>query len=444
MKFQSPRGTRDLLFEQAELFSGMEAVCARVFALYGYSPIRTPHFESVELFKRSIGEETDIVEKEMFVFEDPGGRQLALRPEGTAPAARAYIENGLYSRGDVTRLYYTGPMFRAERPQAGRYREFWQAGAECFGVKDPSADADVIALLDDLLKSMSSNERSFSIHLNSLGCSECRPKFRQALERFLQNHKDKLCEDCRRRMVKNPLRVLDCKIDADKFLKAPTPQEFLCGVCREHFERVQKFLRDGHRPFEVFPRLMRGLDYYTGTVFEVVSEKLGAQNALAAGGRYDTLVSDLGGPPTPAVGFAIGLDRVAEALTPVLRHPLHRTSQWGTTGVVPPTLIGRGGMESGVFVVVLGEEAASVGFHKLAELRGAGIACPGLLPDKSLKAQMRAAGSSGARWAVILGDQELQEKVAMVKDLSNGSQQKVPLDGLVQSLRNSGPVEKAQ
>jgi len=421
MKFQSPKGTRDLLFQQAELFARLERECALFFSKNAYQLIRTPIFESAELFKRSIGEETDIVEKEMFTFKDRGEREYALRPEGTAPVVRAYIENSLWSRGKVTRLYYLGPMFRAERPQAGRYREFWQIGAECFGVKDPSVDAEVIVLLDGLLRTIS-KDLSFSTRINSLGCSECRPKFRKALDRFLEDRKDQLCEDCRRRMVRNPLRVLDCKIDSDKLSKVPTPQEFLCTACRDYFEKVQEILRGDGRPFEVFPRLVRGLDYYTGVVFEVVTEneKLGAQNALAAGGRYDTLVSDLGGPQTPAVGFAIGLDRVVDVLAPVF------SSNSG----------------GGVFVVVLGEEAAAEGFKQLAKLREAGFTSPGLLPQDSLKAQMRSANSSGARWAVILGDQELQEKVAMVKDLSNGTQQKVPLEGVVQYLKNAKPAGK--
>ena len=424
INLQTPRGTRDLFFEKAELFSWMESLCARMFRLYGYAPIRTPHFESADLFKRSIGEETDIVEKEMFVFEDRGERQLALRPEGTAPVARAFIENGLYSRGDVTRLFYSGPMFRAERPQAGRYREFWQAGAECFGLKDASADAEAVVLLHHLLSELLRPASTrFSIRLNSLGCGTCRLGYRYALQAFLEERKDVLCEDCRRRMKKNPLRALDCKIDGEKLIRenAPAPIDYLCEECAGHFQRVRELLNDASCPVEISPRLVRGLDYYTGTVFEVTSADLGSQNALAAGGRYDTLVSDLGGPETPAVGFAIGLDRVAEVLDK------------GAAKVSPAA----NGSGSKVFIAVLGPAAASKGFSLLKTLRAQDFVCEGILPDKSLKAQMRYAGSSGTRWAVILGDQELQEKSAMVKDLSNGSQEKVPLENLAQHLKNA-------
>jgi histidyl-tRNA synthetase len=289
----------------------------------------------------------------------------------------------------------------------------------------------MILLLDGLLRTISSNKISFSVRINSLGCPGCRPQFREALDRFLQERKDKLCDDCRRRMVKNPLRVLDCKIDAEKFLEAPTPLEFLCATCREYFEKVQKILRDRNGSFEVFPRLVRGLDYYTGTVFEVVSEKLGAQNALGAGGRYDTLVSDLGGPPTPAVGFAIGLDRVVELL-----------GKGAVQDSSSPALGEGRSVGQGVFVVVLGEEASQVGFNMLDTLREAGFSVPGLLPNDSLKSQMRYANSCGARWAVILGDRELQDKSAMVKDLLNSSQQKVPLEDLVSYLKKAGSAGK--
>ena len=313
MKFQVPRGTRDILPVESGRWERLENRARDILARYGYREVRTPMFESTELFVRSVGESTDIVRKELYTFEDRKGRSLTLRPEGTAPVVRAYLEHSLGHADPVTRLYYLGPMFRYERPQAGRYRQFWQIGAELFGSAAPAADAEMIDLFVSILQSVGLAD--VSVLLNSLGDEECRPVYRERIREYFGTSLEALCGDCRERHRTNPLRILDCKVPSCQPLLAGAPSvlDSLCGSCREHFDGVRAALAALRIPTETAPRLVRGLDYYTRTVFEVHAAGLGAQSAVGGGGRYDQLVRDFGGPMTPAIGFSIGMERLLQA-----------------------------------------------------------------------------------------------------------------------------------
>jgi len=409
-RFSCVRGTRDLLPEAAVLFTSLEQRARAVLERYGYREIRTPVFEFRDLFARSLGESTDVVEKEMYVFEDRGGRSLALRPEGTAGVVRAYIQNHLDRGTHGTKLYYLGPMFRAERPQAGRYREFWQIGAEYFGSGSPLADAEIFVLMQDLLHTFGLS--SFEARLNSLGCEKCRPGYQRVLKDYINRHHSKLCEECRKRVVKNPLRALDCKVDSPLLKQAPQTMDFLCLACQEHFQQVRILIGSSGYTAVLFPRLVRGLDYYTRTVFEIVCHELGAQDAVAAGGRYDRLIQNLGGSDVPAVGFALGMDRIIQILG----------KQQETLGKVKTP---------DIYVVTLGNGAFTAGFTLVQKLRAAGLHGEVGQKGKSLKAQLRAADSLGARMAILLGESELAQGKAIVKDLEQHTQEEVALDRIV-------------
>ncbi len=310
MKFQVPRGTRDILPPDSERWAFIEAQARTILGSYGYREVRTPIFESTDLFVRSVGVSTDIVRKELYTFDDRKGRSLTLRPEGTAPLVRAYLESAGLRQENPARLYYLGPMFRYERPQAGRYRQFWQIGAELLGAQDPAADAEMIDLFVSILRAVGLS--SVKVLLNSLGDDACRPVYRDRVRDYFGGHLDQLCGDCRERWETNPLRILDCKVPSCQPLLegAPRVLDALCDACRDHFAAVQTALRALGIELEVAPRLVRGLDYYTRTVFEVHAANLGAQNAVGGGGRYDQLVRELGGPQTPSIGFSIGMDRL--------------------------------------------------------------------------------------------------------------------------------------
>ncbi len=307
MNYKAPRGTHDIFGISASGVSLLEQRAKVIFKRHGFEEVRTPAFEDAALFMRSIGQATDIVEKEMYIFEDRKKRKLALRPEGTASLVRAFIEHRMDVSMPAGRFFYMGEMFRYERPQAGRYRQFHQIGAEFFGSSSPAADAEIIILAQDLLSSVGINE--MNVYINSLGCEKCRPLFREALVKYLGSVRD-LCEDCLRRLEKNPLRVLDCKTDSNKFVKVPRIPDYLCGCCKDNFNLTQSLLKSVGCNYTVDERLVRGLDYYTKTVFEIRLDAVGSQDALAAGGRYDNLVGELGGQDTPAIGFALGSERV--------------------------------------------------------------------------------------------------------------------------------------
>jgi len=382
VKFQVPRGTRDILPGEVERWQWLEERTRGVMALYGYREVRTPFFEATDLFVRSVGEATDIVRKELYTFQDRKGRSLTLRPEGTAPLVRSYLENPSLRAETPARLYYLGPMFRYERPQAGRYRQFWQIGAELLGSARPEADAEMIDLFRAILGDM--GLRDVTVLLNSLGDAVCRPRYREAIRAYFKQHEGELCGDCRERLETNPLRILDCKVPscAPVIAGAPSVLDSLCPECAEHFEAVKGALQALTIRFEVSPRLVRGLDYYTRTVFEIHAANLGAQNAVGGGGRYDQLVKDFGGPDTPAIGFSIGMERLLMAIgeEAVPRAP--------RADVCVVALEPGAAMEAQVVARALRALSA---FTVLVDVSG-----------RSANAQMKWASKTEARWAVFV------------------------------------------
>lgn len=407
----APRGTRDLFDREVRAFHHVETRARACFLAYGYEEIRTPAFENADLFRRAVGDTTDIVEKEMYVFEDRGGRPLALRPEGTAGVVRAYLEHAWDQSAPVKKLCYRGPMFRAERPQAGRYREFRQIGGEYFGNPSPEADAETLFLVRDILASAGVTAGPRFL-VNSLGCLACRPLFRKALAEYLISRRDTLCEHCQRRIDQNPLRALDCKTDGPTLNDAPSMADHLCDACRAHHGRVRDLLASAGFAYEDAPRLVRGLDYYTRTVFEVTAPGQGAQDAIGAGGRYDGLVKLLGGPDTPAVGFALGLDRVARLL-----------ESQGFAAAEPRR----------VFVAQTGAATAETAFRLAQDLRARAVresvdlAVELGASGRSLKAQFRAADGWGAQQVVLVGEEELKKQTVLLKDLARRDQREIPL-----------------
>ena len=384
--------------------------------LYGYQRIDTPTFEEAGLFIRSIGEETDIVEKEMYTFEDLSGDKLTLRPEGTAPVCRAYVEHGMHNLPQPVRLYYFAAIFRHERPQAGRYREHHQYGAEALGDGDPALDAEVIEMAWQLYANL--GLRGLDLNLNSIGCSKCRPSYLEALKDYYSNRTDRMCADCRRRLLRNPLRLLDCKKPSCTPLadEAPRSLDYLCTECGLHFEQVTRYLGLLELPFLINHRLVRGLDYYTKTVFEIAPEgELVAQATIGAGGRYDDLIEQLGGRPTPAVGFATGIERLVLNL---------RKQKLNVSPCPAPD----------VFIAYLGQEARDQAAKLASTLRRAGFTVTSSFGDRSLKAQLKQANSANVRHAVIIGEDEVRNATAMLRDMEKGQQEAVPLAQLAEAL----------
>jgi histidyl-tRNA synthetase len=392
------KGFNDILPDESGRWHYIEQSARRVFELNGFSEIRVPVMEKTELFCRSIGDATDIVEKEMYSFIDKGENGITLRPEGTAGVMRAFIEHKLYAQDPVTKLYYMGPMFRYERPQKGRYRQFHQIGAEITGVYDPFADAQVLNMLVSYFQEIGLHEPSLQI--NSLGCPECRPEYRIALCTFLENRLDGLCEDCRRRFITNPLRTLDCKVPGcvEATKGAPSMLEHLCGACDQHFGSVRRYLDLSATPYGINSRMVRGLDYYTRTTFEMVTGMLGSQSAVAAGGRYDGLISQLGGPEIPGIGFAIGLERVA-------------------------LLLGQRDFISvpDLFIATMGSGERDTAFKLMNELIKSGVSVELDYEGKSLKSQMRRADKLKARFSVVIGENEVKSEKAAFKRMCDGS-----------------------
>ena len=398
------KGTRDILPPESFTWNRVEAVAREVFHGFGYGEIRTPLMEPTELFTRGIGEDTDIVNKEMYTFPDKKGRSLTLRPEGTAPVARAYISNGMHALPHPLRLYYIGPMFRYERPQKGRYRQFFQIGAEILGPEEPAADVEMFSLLVDFLDRLEFTD--LAVGLNSVGCEACRPGYRDALRAVLVAHKDELCVDCVRRIDTNPLRVLDCKEPSCQPVKALLPSigGHLCETCSAHLRIVEEGLQNLKIPYELNDRLVRGLDYYTRTVFEVVSGKLGAQNAICGGGRYNQLIADLGGPKVPGIGFAIGQDRLVEILPEAFKAKIKPGLDYFIVPVSPGELI--------------------AAFDLAAKLRAKGKSAGVALDGKGLKKGLKFAAATGAVRALILGEEEIKSGEVVVKNLATGEQEK--------------------
>lgn len=415
MKIAGVKGMNDVLPGQIARWHEMESVAREVFALYGYREVRTPAVEHASLFARGVGEVTDIVTKEMYVFEDKGEEQLALRPEGTAGTVRAFIEHGAHVDGPQ-KWYYAGPMFRRERPQKGRYRQFHQIGCEAFGIAEPHIDAEQIAMLDDYLARLGVRT---TLKLNTVGDGACRPAYLAELRGWLTERKDALCADCRERIDRNPLRVLDCKVEACQPVlnQAPRLLDRLCDGCQDHFAAVKAGLDALGVKYEVTPRLVRGLDYYVRTAYEFTSDALGSQSAVAGGGRYDGLVETLGGPATPGIGFALGQERLALILE--------------SSGRVPPE------RKPAVFFVSADAEGAVEALRRSSALRKAGIACDLDPRGGKMKAQFRQAERVGARYAVVLGSAEVQSGQAKLKDMASREETPVALADLVSRLQGS-------
>ncbi len=411
MVIKAVRGFNDILPPQTELWQLVEEKARMVLENFGFQEIKLPILERADLFARSIGGTTDIVEKEMYTFTDRRGELVTLRPEATASIVRAYIEHGMYARDEQAKLYCIGPMFRYERPQKGRYRQFHQINAEVLGVADPLADAEVLQLLALLFDELKLTNVEFQI--NSLGCSACRPIYRRRLKDYFQAHLGEVCADCRRRYELNPLRIMDCKQESRELLEsAPACIDHICPACRDHFESLKGYLQALGVSYQVTPGLVRGLDYYTRTTFELVSSRLGAQNALAAGGRYDQLVKELGGPDLPGLGFAIGMERLVSLISPPAE-----------------------GGSRPVFVIPLGESAKQEALKLAVSLCQEGIKCQIGYGGKSLKSLMRRAQKLRSLWALIIGEEEISKKSVSVKNMDRGDQQLVPLGEIFQYLR---------
>lgn len=405
---RAPKGTVDLIPGKSEHWQVVEDVFRSEAELNGFAEIRTPVFEHTELFLRGVGDTTDVVEKQMYTFEDKGGRSITLRPEGTAGAVRAMLENGLYNAGYPVKLYYNTSCYRYEKPQAGRLRELHQFGVEMFGAAEPVADVQVIALALSAFKRLGLED--VGLQLNSIGCPECRKEYHKALKEYFTAHKEELCDTCLSRLERNPMRILDCKSPECQAVAKDAPKitDYLCEDCQTHFRKVQDYLTAMGVEFEVDPGLVRGLDYYTRTVFEFPSKSLGF--ALGGGGRYDGLVEEIGGKPTPGLGFGLGLDRILMALE--------------AQQVEFPQL-----PKCEMYIATMGEEAQKKAFLLLDELHRCGIPADTDLCGRGLKAQMKYAGKIGAKFTMVLGDNELQEGKAEMKNMKTGEKRKIAISG---------------
>jgi len=404
-RYNALKGVQDILPPDIYLWQTVESLARKIFASYGFQEIKPPIIESTALFTRSIGETTDIVEKEMYTFPDRAGRSITLRPEGTAPVVRAYVEHHLHTLPSPQKFFYSGPMFRYERPQKGRFRQFYQIGVEAFGVATAELDGEIISMLRTLLENLGLRELNFEV--NSIGCEKCRPSYRKALQDFFSARLDALCPDCKRRYESNPLRILDCKVERCIEMRkgAPMVTDFLCDECRDHFKGVRSVLTLLHIPHVVNPDMVRGLDYYTRTTFEVTTEHLGSQKAVAAGGRYDRLVEEFGGPPTPAVGFAIGMERLTALLKEI-------------AGIEVPS--------PQLFIAGIGKRAVNEGLVMAERFRAKGLWVE-VGYEGSLRSQLRRADKLASHYVFIIGDDELSSGKMQWKNLRDGSQGEVEI-----------------
>ncbi|MBL7198958.1 MAG: histidine--tRNA ligase [Anaerolineae bacterium] len=414
--YSAPRGTLDVLPEDQPYWRHVTDRAHHIAHLYGFKQISVPMFEATDLYIRGVGEGTDIVDKEMYSFEDKGGEHICLRPEFTAGIVRAYIQRGMHTLPQPVKLYAIGPIFRYERPQAGRYRQHTQFNIEVFGEMDPAVDLEVMEVARHLYADLGFGGLSFQI--NSTGCPQCRPQYVSLLVAHYQKHKDAICEDCVRRIERNPLRVLDCKSTGCQPVIASAPHfaDYLCDECAAHFDRLQHYLRALERPFAINHRLVRGMDYYTKTVFEVWAEDIGAQAAVCGGGRYDGLAEILGGPPTPGIGFGSGIERIILAMK--------------AQNVPVPEL-----PRPQVLIAPLGDEAKSTAVKMLSDLRVADVAAVIAFGDRSLRSQLREAGRQAVRYALIVGEDELRQSRAVVRDMADRAQELVPIEDLIPWLK---------
>jgi len=416
MEFRSIKGTYDILPNDADSWQRVETCVREFITRAGYSEIRTPAFEKTELFTRSVGEDSDVVSKEMYSWTDQGGTDITLKPEYTASVIRSYIQHNLGAKSPLTKLYYLDNLFRRERPQKGRYRQFRQYGIEAIGSPHPEQDAEVITIAYELLVEL--GIKDITLKLNSIGSSECRNEYRQALKDFLQPHLDKLSETSRKRFDSNPMRILDTKIDFEIVLlqDAPTITSFLTLDDANHFDEVQIYLEALDVPFTLDTALVRGLDYYNRTTFEIISSKLGAQDALCGGGRYDKLAETLGGKQIPAVGFAAGFERILIAMDEVDTDQKIQADK--------------------IYLIGLGDAVRPTMLKILGEARKAGLIMEFDSLRRSIKSQMREANKIGASLAIIIGDKELKDKSVQIKDLKNGQQESIPIDSIISYIKS--------
>ncbi|HMM05804.1 MAG TPA: histidine--tRNA ligase [Clostridiales bacterium] len=421
MATSRPKGTNDFLPADTVKWHYVEGILRDLADQYGFAEIRTPIFEATELFLRGVGETTDIVNKEMYTFTDKGERSITLRPENTASTARAFIEHKMYGLPQPVKLYYMGPMFRYERPQKGRFRQFHQFGIEAFGSLDPALDSEVITLAMEFYKRLGLN--GLQVRLNSVGCPVCRGEHKAKLQEMLRPHLDVLCADCQSRFERNPLRIFDCKNDKCQALikEAPTIADCLCDECRDHFEKVKTYLTAAGIPFAVDAKLVRGLDYYTKTAFEIILTEIGAQSAICGGGRYDGLIEDLGGEATPGVGFALGMERIFAALD--------------ANQIEIPVENG-----ADVYFIALGEKAREKAFSWLIQLRRRGIKGDMDYMARSFKAQMKAADRIDAKYAVIVGENELQNNEIIIKNMADSSQETIKTEQISEAAEAADVV----
>lgn len=406
MKISRPRGTNDFLPAETVKWQHLENILKEVSCLYGFYEIRTPIFEHTELFQRGVGETTDIVEKEMYTFSDRKKRSITLRPEGTASVVRAYLENKLYASGGPVKFYYTGPMFRYDRPQAGRYRQFHQYGVEFFGVAEPAADAEIIILAEDILERLGIDD--LEVSLNSVGCPACRPKYYEKLKAYFADREDQLCDLCRSRLSRNPLRVFDCKNSSCQAVAAGAPKvaDNLCAECEGHFSELKAILDVCGVKYSVDDFLVRGLDYYTKTAFEILYNDGGTMKAVCGGGRYDNLVEQCGGKPVPGIGFALGMERILQVLE--------------EKNLIAAEIPG-----ADIYAAYVGRESMGTVFGLMKRLRKCGYAVETDYSARSLGSQLKNAARMKVPYALIVGDDEIREGVVEVKDMTAGTQEKV-------------------
>ena len=415
MLTNAPKGTKDTLPDQVYRWHYVEKKFAEICDRYGYREIRTPVFEHTELINRGVGDTTDIVQKEMYTFNDHGGRSLTLKPEGTSPAVRAFVEHKMYAEVQPTKLYYVTPCFRYEKPQSGRLREFHQFGIEVFGTPNMMADTDVICLAHDFLKEM--GIRDVTLEINSVGCPECRARYRKALQDFLRPHYDELCDTCKDRFERNPMRILDCKSPEDQAIVKDAPEmlDYLCDDCAQAFRDVQEDLTAMGIEYVVNPRIVRGLDYYTKTAFEFVSNSIGAQGTVCGGGRYDNLCEELGGPPIPGVGFGLGIERLLMLMD--------------ANGVEIPEP-----SPVEVFIVTMGDKAKAEGLGLIHTLHREGISAQMDTLARNVKGQFKYAARLNARYTIVIGDEEIEKGVVQFKDMEQHEQREIPFGEILKEL----------
>ena len=417
LNIKAIKGTQDVLPNESYKNQFIEKTALEIAETFGFKEIRTPVFEQTELFQRSVGDTTDVVQKEMYTFTDKGDRSITLRPVGTAGAVRAFLEHGLFNDALPQKVCYVTSCYRYEKPQAGRLREFHQFGVECLGTASPAADAEIISLANEIFGFL--GVRNLELQINSIGCPECRAEYHKALKEYFASYKEELCETCLDRLDRNPMRILDCKSPVCSGIaeKAPVVLDFLCDECKEHFEMVKKYLDNMKIEYKINPQIVRGLDYYTKTVFEFVSTEIGAQGTVCGGGRYDGLVEEMGGAHTPSLGFAMGLERLLLLID--------------AQGIELPE-----GRRCDVYVASIGEKASLVASEIVTDLRSGGISAQFDVVGRSVKAQMKYAGKINAQYSMVLGDSEIENNKAMLKNMDTGDMAEVELDTFADDFMN--------